>query len=158
MSESQEFKNVSDLRPNLRGVNLKIRCNSKNEEREVVSKKTGETYRVTEALVGDETGSILLTLWNEDIDKMKIDHVYQLNNVYTTVFKSSLRLNLGKYGSMEEIDESTPAKINTENNLSKRVYQQPQRPHPQYGGGDRYGGYGGRPYRSDRGGYQDRGR
>ncbi|MGQ9721460.1 MAG: single-stranded DNA-binding protein [Candidatus Jordarchaeum sp.] len=157
MSESQEFKIVDELRPGLRGINIKVRCNSKNEVREIVSRKTGETLRVTEALVGDETGSILLTLWNEDIDKMEPDNVYQLNNSYTTVFKGSLRLNLGKYGSMEKIKESTPAEVNTANNLSDKVYEQERRFRPRYG--DRPGGYGGggKPYRGERRGYRDRG-
>ena len=157
MSQSEEFKIVDELRPGLRGINIKVRCNSKNEEREVVSRKSGETLRVTEALVGDETGSVLLTLWNEDIDKMEPDHIYQLGNVYTTVFKGSLRLNIGKYGTMKEIDESTPAEINLGNNLSDKVYEQERRYRPRYGGGgDRSDRYGGRPYRSDRSGYRGR--
>jgi len=96
----EEFKIIDDLRPNSRSINIKIKCNSKNEEREVTSRKTGENLRVTEALVGDETGSIYLTLWNDDIDKMEVDHIYKLINVYTTVFRGSLRLNIGKYGKL----------------------------------------------------------
>jgi replication factor A1 len=155
MSESEEFKIVDELKPDLRRINLKVRCNSKNEERQVVSKKTGETLRVTEALVGDETGSVLLTLWNDDIDKMQPDHVYKLGNAYTTVFKGSLRLNLGQYGSMEEINESTPAEVKLDNNLSDKVYEQERTFRPRYGEGGRSGGYGGSsPFGSDRGGYR----
>ncbi len=128
MSETVEFKTVEELKPGLKGITIKVRCDSKNEEKEIVSRKTGENLRVTEALVGDETGSIYLTLWNEDIDKIENDHVYQLNNVYTSVFKGSLRLNIGKYGSFEEIEEETPASVNTENNLSDKVYKIPERP------------------------------
>jgi replication factor A1 len=155
MSKSEEFKIVDELKPGLRSINLKVRCNSKNEIRDIVSKKTGENLRVTEAVVGDETGSILLTLWNDDIEKMQTEKVYKLTNAYTTVFKGSLRLNLGKYGSMEEIDENTPAEVKLDNNLSDKVYEQERTFRPRYGGGDRSGGYGGgRPYRSDRGGYR----
>lgn len=155
MSESEEFKIVNDLKPGLRKLNLKVRCNSKNEERSIVSKKTGETLRVAEALVGDETGSVLLTLWNDDIDKMQPDHVYQLSNAYTTVFKGSLRLNLGKYGSMEELDEETPATVKVDNNLSNKVYEQERSMRPRFGGTDRFSGYGGgRPYKADKGKYR----
>ena len=165
MNETQEeFKIVDELRPGLRGINIKIRCNSKNEEKEVTSRKTGETLRVTEALVGDETGSIYLTLWNDDIDKMELDHVYQLTNVYTTVFKGSLRLNIGKYGSFEEINEETLTEVNTENNLSDKVYEQPPRYRRDFGrdkfqrsggggGGGGFGGGGRRPYKGKRRGY-----
>jgi ssDNA-binding replication factor A large subunit len=37
------------------------------------------------------------------IDKVETGHAYQLNNGYTTVFKGSLRLNIGRYGSLEEL-------------------------------------------------------
>lgn len=144
MSENEEFKIVEELRPGLRGINVKVKCDSKNEEKQVTSKKTGENLRVTEAIVGDETASILLTLWNDDIDKMEKDHIYQLKNVYTTVFKGSLRLNIGKYGSMEEINEDTLKEVNTGNNLSDKVYEQEQKYRPR-SSGQRFssGGYGG---------------
>lgn len=166
MSETQEYIIVEELKPGLKGINLKVRCAQKNEGREVVARNTGDTLRVTEAIVGDETGSILLTLWNDDIDKMEVDKIYALKNVYTTVFKTSLRLNIGRYGTMEEIDEDTPADVNTENNLSDKVYEQRPRfqSRPRFsGGGDRGGSYGGggggrRPYRDDRGGSRGGGR
>ncbi|MHA1300347.1 MAG: single-stranded DNA-binding protein [Candidatus Helarchaeota archaeon] len=153
----EEFKIIDDLRPGLRAINIKIKCNSKNEEREVTSRKTGESLRVTEALVGDETGSIYLTLWNTDIDKMEIDHVYKLTNVYTTVFKGSLRLNIGKYGSFEELNDEEINDVNTENNLSDKIYDQPRRYRSsggyggsKYGGGGGYGGGGRRSYKGNR--------
>ena len=146
MSENiEEFKIIDDLKPGLRSINIKVKCSSKNDEREITSRKTGEILRVTEALVGDETGSIFLTLWNDDIDKIEVDHVYQLTNVYTTVFKGSLRLNIGKYGSYEEIDTEEIKDINTDNNLSDKVYEQPQK--------YRSGGYGGRKFGGGGGGY-----
>ncbi|MFX1453282.1 MAG: hypothetical protein ACFFCM_20780 [Promethearchaeota archaeon] len=164
MSEDEEIKEfiiVDELKPGLRGINIKVRCNSKNEEREVISRKTGETFRIAEALVGDETASILLTLWNDDIDKVEIDHNYQLNNVYTSVFKGSLRLNIGKYGNLEAINEEELKEVNTENNLSNKEYAQPQQFRRDYRGGSRFsqgrgggGGGGGkfkrRPYKGDR--------
>ncbi|MGQ9721537.1 MAG: single-stranded DNA-binding protein [Candidatus Jordarchaeum sp.] len=148
MAEAQDFI-VESLRPGLKSINVKFKVESLNDEREVVSKKTGETLRVTEALVGDSTGSILITLWNEDIDKIKDGHTYKLNNGYTTVFKGSLRLNIGRYGNLEEIEESEDFEVNSENNLSEKVYEQERSFRPRYGGsGPRYGGS--RPYRSDR--------
>ncbi|MGQ9723015.1 MAG: single-stranded DNA-binding protein [Candidatus Jordarchaeum sp.] len=144
---------IENLRPGLKSINVKFKVKSLNEEREVVSKRTGENLRVTEALVGDSSGSILLSLWNDDIDKVKENHVYKLNNGYTTVFKNSLRLNIGKYGSLEEVEDGEDIEVNNENNISDKVYEQERRYRPSYGdSGSRYGGsYGGsRPYRSDR--------
>ncbi len=132
--DQEEYTTVENLRPGLRGINLKIKCASKDEPREGYSRKTGDSYKVTEALVGDETASILITLWNETIDEMEIGKVYSLNNVYTSIFKNSLRLNIGKYGQMQEIDEEDSIEVNEDNNLSNEFYDQPRR-RPQYGGG-----------------------
>jgi len=159
MSESEELKKVEELRPGLRGINLKIKCGTKNDEKEVVSKQTGETLRVTEAIVGDESGSILMTLWNDDIDKMVSDHVYKVSNAYTTVFKTSLRLNIGKYGAFEEIQEEVTPNFDDALNTSKKEYQQRPRSGPGFEGGrPRDREEGGRPYRGDRGDRGDRGR
>jgi len=73
-----------------------------------------------------------------------------VTNAYTTVFKTSLRLNIGKYGAFEEIQEEEPKEVNEENDLSKKEYQ--QRPRSGFGGG-RFEGGGGRPRpRGDEGG------
>ena len=142
MSKSEEFRNVSELRPGLKGLNLKVKCLSKNEEREVVSKNTGDNLRLNEALVGDVSGCILFTLWNDDIEKVQPDHIYKLNNSYTTVFKGSLRLNIGRNGTVEELDgelENFP-EVDEVNNLSDKIYEERQsfRPYGNYGGRRKY--------------------
>ena len=57
-----------------------------------------------------------------------------------------MRLNIGKYGSYELVEESPIEQVNTENNLSDKKYEQPRRFNR---GGGGYGGRGG----GGRGGY-----
>ena len=121
----EEFINVEDLKPNSKRVNVKVKVISKNDEREVISKRTGETLRVTEALVGDETGTVLLTLWNELIDNVEVDKAYEINNGYISLFRGYMRLNIGKYGSISEIEEDF-GEINTEKNMSDQQYETTQ--------------------------------
>ncbi len=121
-----QFITVEELKPNSKNVNLKVKVVSKTETREVVSRISGETLRVAEALVGDETASILLTLWNDDIDNLKDGKIYQINNGYVTLFKGSMRLNTGKYGSIEEIEAEDFGEVNSEKNLSDQVFEQPR--------------------------------
>ncbi len=112
---------VGDLSPRSREVNVKVKVVKMNEIREVTSRRDGSINRVTEALVGDETGSIYLTLWNENIDKVKVDGTIKIENGYCNLFKGNMRLNIGRYGSMSEIEEEITA--NTENNLSDKMYE-----------------------------------
>lgn len=121
-----QFITVEELKPNSKNVNLKVKVVSKNEPREVVSRLSGETLRVAEALVGDETASILLTLWNDDIDNLVDGKIYQINNGYVSLFKGSMRLNTGKYGSIKEIESEDFGEVNSEKNLSDQVFEQPR--------------------------------
>ena len=133
--EFEEYKIVDELGSSSSSINIKIKCISKNEEKKVVSKGTRETLRVTEALVGDSTGCIYLTLWNDDIDKMEIDHIYVLTSVYTKMFRGSLRLNIGRFGSFKEINGEQIQEANTENNLSTKLYAE----HKRNSSGGKYG-------------------
>jgi replication factor A1 len=142
----EEFITVEELTPNSRRVNLKVKVVSKNEEREVVSRKTGETLRVTEALVGDETGTVYLTLWNEDVDKVKVDQVIQVENGFVSLFKGFMRLNIGKYGTLKEIESEDFGEVNQDKNMSDQEYQTQQYQRPRFQRGPSRGGYR-RPYR-----------
>lgn len=133
MNQTEEFGTIGNLRPGLKGFNVKFKCISKNEEREVASKQTEENLRVNEALIGDESGAILLTLWNNDIDTVEVDHYYKLKNSYTTVFKGSLRLNKGRYGVLEEMTEADIPTVNEENNLSDKIYEEKRNFSSSYG-------------------------
>jgi replication factor A1 len=132
---------VGELSPRSREVNVKVKVVKINEIREVTSRRDGSINRVTEALVGDETGSVYLTLWNENIDNVEVDSTIKIENGYCNLFKGNMRLNIGRYGSMSEIEEDITA--NTENNLSDKMYEDTRY---RRGGGGR--GYS-RDYRSD---------
>lgn len=122
---------VADLTPRSRRVNVTVKVVSKNPVRDVVSRRDGTPHRVTEALVGDETGVVLLTLWNEDIEKVGEDDVLSISNGYVSLFRGSMRLNVGRYGTLE-ISEETIESVNTENNMSEKFFEDTRR---------RYGGF-----------------
>jgi replication factor A1 len=144
---------VEELTPRSRSINMTVKVISINPVREVTSRRDGSSHQVTEALVADETGAVLLTLWDDTIEEVSEGDIYDVRNGYVNLFRGSMRLNTGRFGSLtpsEEVIDET----NEENNMSERQYEQERR---SYGGG---GGYGGRrqsyPRRYDRGG--DRGR
>ncbi len=112
---------VADLKTYSRRVNVKVKVLSKTETREVTSRRSGSTFRVAEALVGDETGCVLLNLWEEDIERFEEGDVISIRNGYVKLFRGSMRLNIGKYGKAEKIEEDMP-EVNTENNLSEKTF------------------------------------
>ncbi len=108
---------IAELKPGMKSVNITFKVMNTSEERSVESRKTGETFRVVDAQVGDSTGTILMPVWNETIDLIEEGETYALSNGYTGLFKGNLRLQLGKFGSIaaaeEQIDE-----VNSEVNMS----------------------------------------
>jgi replication factor A1 len=154
---------VGELTPQSRAVNVTAKVVSKSEIREIPMGRDGSAHKVCDALVGDETGSIYLTLWDDNIDKVDVEHTIRIENGYVTLFKGNMRLNIGKYGKLDMAKEPFTGEVNTENNVSNKTYEQERRPFRGRGGygGGRDRGYGGGGYSRDRrggGGYRDRNR
>jgi replication factor A1 len=124
---SEEPVKVGDLNTYSRGVNTTVKVVSKTEPREVTSRSDGSAHRVCEALVGDETGSLYLTLWDDAIDEVIEEQVLKITNGYVNLFRGSMRLNIGRYGSYEVADEAPFEDVNLDNNLSSRQFERPQR-------------------------------
>lgn len=112
---------VGELRTYSRRVNLIAKVVERGEEREVFSRSDGRTHRVSESLVGDDTATVLLTLWDENIDRFDVGDVILIQNGYANLFRGSLRLNIGRYGEAEKIEEDI-GEVNMENNLSNKQY------------------------------------
>jgi replication factor A1 len=90
--------NIKDLRNGMKRVNVEAQVTEKGNPREVMSRYKDETYTVADAVVADETGSIKLTLWNEQIDQVNVNDKIKIENGYVTSFKGEIQLNVGKFG------------------------------------------------------------
>lgn len=129
---------VAELAPSMKNLTVTFKVLEKNEAREVTSRRDGQTHRVADAVVGDSTGTVVMPLWNESIESVEVDKTYKLENGYTGLFQSHLRLNIGRYGVITESEEEI-AEVNMENDLSEAEHERPRR----YGGYGRGGGGGG---------------
>ncbi len=110
------FLKVSGLKPLQKKIGIVVRAQDKTEERQVSTPSDGKFHRVCEALVGDESGCILLSLWDEHVDLVQKGGYYKIGNAYTSMFRGSIRLSAGKYGSISPAEGKFD--VNTANNLS----------------------------------------
>jgi replication factor A1 len=92
--------NIKDLRNGMKRVDVKAKVVEKGDPREVMSRFKDETYKVADSVVADDTGSIKLTLWNEQIDQVNVNDMVKIENGYVTSFKGEIQLNVGKYGKL----------------------------------------------------------
>ncbi len=114
------MQEIAKLRPFQKKVEVVGKVLSKNEVREVTSKLDNSSHQVTEALIGDATGSVLLTLWDETIEQVEVGKSYKVENAYTSLFKKSIRLNIGRFGKFTEADNLS--EVNESNNISEKEF------------------------------------
>jgi len=69
--------------------------------------KFGRQLRVADAILEDETGTIRLSLWNDDIDKFQVGDKVKITNGYVTEFQGEKQLTAGKFGKMEKLDSGS---------------------------------------------------
>jgi replication factor A1 len=67
---------------------------------------------VCEILIGDDTGTIYLTLWDDAINKIELGKTYLFKNLFSSEFQKSIRLNIGRFGIFEELNKSIDVDLN----------------------------------------------
>ena len=65
--------------------------------------KFGKTGRVANAKIKDTTGEIKLTLWNDEIDKIKTGSKIKINNGYVNEWQGEKQITAGRFGNIEII-------------------------------------------------------
>lgn len=91
---------IKELREGMKRVDVVAKVIEISEPREVRSRYGDQTFKVADALISDETGTIKLTLWNEQIERVNVNDTVRIENGYTGSFRGELQLNVGKYGKL----------------------------------------------------------
>ncbi len=131
---------VRDLTPNSKQVNVLAKVLSVGEPKEVMG-KFGDPRKVCEAVVGDDSAVITLSLWNEQIGTIAKDEIILVDNGYVSLVRGHMRLNVGRYGNLSKSTDAV-AEVNSGLDMSQQEFESERR---SFGGGgyrDR-GGYGG---------------
>ncbi len=91
---------ISELRDNMRRIDVEGEITEISDTRDVTL-RTGGQARVADAVLNDETGSIKISLWDDQIDMVKVGVKIKITNGYTNSFRGEVRLNVGRYGTLE---------------------------------------------------------
>ncbi|MHA1974613.1 MAG: single-stranded DNA-binding protein [Candidatus Hodarchaeales archaeon] len=115
---------ISELTPFARRIEVKFVVIDKGEPRTILSKKTNEEHILADIKIGDESGIITMSLWDDTIDKVTEGQTYVAKSCYVNVFQNHMRLALGKYGTLEESEESLSLEeVNMDNDRSEEEHQ-----------------------------------
>lgn len=99
--DDEEEHKIGHLRPLQKRVNTIFKVLKKGRVRTVRNRNDPDRKnRVCEFTVADETGSILLTAWNEVIEMLMVGEYFALFDGYVSIFKGTLRLVKGRFGEV----------------------------------------------------------
>ena len=93
---------IGELKSGMRNVSVTGKVESVGEPR-TVNLKAGGTNTVADARISDETGSIKLSLWGDDINKIQPGDKVSIENGYINTFKGEDSVNVGKFGSLKKV-------------------------------------------------------
>jgi len=116
------FTTVDQLKPGTHGHNLTLKVASSNQVVEK-SRTDGNKIIIAECLVGDQTGAIILTARNEQIDHVQPGKTIIVRNAKIDMFKGYMRLAVDKWGKIEQSKDSGKFEAKIDNNLSAVEYE-----------------------------------
>ena len=92
---------IKDLRNGMKKVNLKATV-LEIARPMLVFTRFGNYASVANALITDETGTIKLCLWNEQIDYVSVGDTVQIENAHVSTFRGERQLRIGRKGMLSE--------------------------------------------------------
>jgi replication factor A1 len=95
--------NIRDLRDGMRRVDAEGEISEISDPR-TVNLKTGGEAKVADCILKDESGTIKLSLWDDQIDLVRQGSKVRVTNGYTNSFRGELRLNVGRYGKLDVLE------------------------------------------------------
>ena len=101
---------IKDLRTGMSQVSLKAKVMEIPRPKSVFT-RFGNYASVTNALIADETGTIKLCLWNEQINSISVGDTIQIENARTSTFRGERQLSIGKNGTLSNIENLDPSQL-----------------------------------------------
>ena len=93
---------IGELKAGMKRINLEAKV-VEIPKSIMVYTRYGNTANVANALISDETGSIRMSLWNQQITMIKKGDRLRIENGKVTKFKGELQIRIGKHGSLSVI-------------------------------------------------------
>ena len=102
---------IKDLKPKQGNVDVVVDVIDVGIPREF--EKFGKAGRVSTAITKDETGDIKLTLWNEEIEKIKAGDKIHIINGYVNEWQGEMQLTAGRLGKLEVVGKASESAEDT---------------------------------------------
>ena len=139
-----ELTSIAELTPECNSVALLLKVVSLDQARQIRSKKTNRRHLVQNAVVGDSTAIINMTLWNDDVDSLQEGHTYLLTKGNVIEYDECMYIHRSRLGEFVESTKLVDI-VNESVDMSRPFTgQKPQRRNPRTKSGRSFRGTPGR--------------
>lgn len=98
---------VSDLKAGQGKVDIELEITQVEPAR--AFEKFGKSGKVANALGRDASGTIKLSLWNEQVEQVQTGDKIKITNGWVSEWRGELQLSTGKFGNLQVIGKAEPA-------------------------------------------------
>lgn len=91
---------ASDVKSDMRRIELELTIVEMEEPR-AYTRRDGREGRVTTAVGEDDSGRVKISLWDADIDRVKVGNKIKITNGYSRLFRGEVQVSSGLYGKLE---------------------------------------------------------
>jgi replication factor A1 len=96
---------IGDLETGMKQINLRVKV-LEIPKPKLVFTRFGNYATVANVLIADETGTIRLCLWNEQISSISEGDIIQIKNAHAYAFRGEQQLRIGKNGKLSVIEDA----------------------------------------------------
>lgn len=93
---------ISDIKVGMSNVSLQAKVIDISEVRRVRTRYGPRS--VADATLEDETGQIVLSLWEKQIESVSVGDMIEIRGAFVTRFKDKLQLNVPRSGKIEVLE------------------------------------------------------
>ncbi len=95
---------IEDLRVGMKKVNLVAEVLETSEPSKVHT-QFRDNALVSNAWIGDETGKIMLCLWDQQVNAVSVGDWIEVRNAHVATFKGEKQLRLGRNGTITVLEK-----------------------------------------------------
>ena len=99
---------IEDLRVGMKKINVVAEVLETSEPSKVHT-QFRDNALVSNAEIGDETGKVLLCLWDQQVNAVSVGDYIEVKNAHVATFKGEKQLRLGKNGSIVKFEKPVPS-------------------------------------------------
>jgi replication factor A1 len=110
---------ISDIKAGEGKISIEAAVIDIGEARDI--NKYGKNLRVATATIQDDSGKIKLSLWNQEVDKVKKGDKVKITDGYASEFKGEKQLTAGKFGKLEVVGQASEEEMQVSEEIQEPV-------------------------------------